>query len=88
MSEKKSRRELALLATGGVIATGLIVAGAKSALAEPQPFMERARVALTAALDALHQASDNKGGHKVKAIQLIEAALQEVNAGMVFDDRH
>jgi hypothetical protein len=88
MSQNKSRRELALLATGGVIATGLIVAGAKTALAEPQPAMERARAALTDALASLNQAADDKGGHKAKAIRLVESALHEVNAGIVFANRH
>jgi hypothetical protein len=88
MSQLKSRRELALLATGGVIATGLIAAAAKPAVAERQPNMESARAALVEALNFLHQATDDKGGHKVEAIRLVEGAIHEVEAGISFDNHH
>jgi hypothetical protein len=88
MSQMKSRRELALLATGGVIATGLIAAGTQPALAEHQPDMARARASLNDAIQLLRAASDDKGGHKVNAIHLIEQAIAEVNAGMEFANHH
>ena len=87
MSQMKSRRELALLATGGVIASGLIAASAKPALAR-QPYMERARAALEDAMRSLREADDDKGGHKVKAMELIQGAIAEVNAGMEFSATH
>ena len=76
-----------LNATGAVIATGLIAA-AKPARAERQPDMGHAREALNSALGFLHAAADDKGGHKVKAIHLIEDALVEVNAGIEFANTH
>jgi hypothetical protein len=88
MSQMKSRRELALLATGGVIATGLIAAGTQPALAEHQPDMGRARASLNDAIQFLRTASDDKGGHKVNAIHLIEQAIAEVNAGIEFANHH
>ena len=87
MSQMKSRRELGLLATGGAIAAAL-VAITKSASAEPQPAMVRAREALNGALDSLREAASDKGGHKVKAIHLIEGAIAEVDAGIRFDNHH
>ncbi len=87
MSQMKTRRELGLLATGVVVASGLI-ATAGPASAEPQPNMGHAREALKSALEFLRAASDDKGGHKIKAIELIEGAIAEVNAGIRFDDRH
>jgi hypothetical protein len=87
MSQMKTRRELGLLATGVVIATGL-VAGAKPARAERQPDMVRARESLNNALEFLRAASDDKGGHKVRAIQLIEDAIRQVNAGIEFANTH
>jgi hypothetical protein len=87
MSQMKSRRELALLATGGVIATGLIAAGTKPALAD-QGFMLRARAQLNDALQSLQQADDNKGGHKVTAVRFIQQAIDEVNAGIEYSNHH
>jgi hypothetical protein len=87
MSQMKSRRELGLLATGGAIAAALVV-NAKPAAAEPQPVMAHAREALADALESLRRATSDKGGHRVKAIKLIEGAIAEVDAGMRFDDIH
>ena len=87
MSDMKTRRELGMLATGAVIATGLIAA-AKPARAERQPDMVRAREALNNALEFLRAAADDKGGHKVKAIELIEGAIRQVNEGIEFANTH
>ena len=88
MSEMKSRRELGLIITGGVIAAG-VVAGAKPAAAQRrQVNMERARDALREALEALRAATDDKGGHKAKAMDLIQGAIAEVDAGMRYAETH
>jgi len=58
------------------------------AFAEKQPHMRAAHEALKKAREALEKASPDKGGHRVKAIELVEAALAEVKAGMEFDDKH
>jgi hypothetical protein len=86
MSEMKTRRELALLATGGVVAAGLI-ARATPAFAG-QEHMIHARDALADALKSLNVADDNKGGHRVNAIHLIEQAVAEINAGIAFAAEH
>jgi hypothetical protein len=87
MSQMKSRRELGLLAAGGVVAAG-VIAGAKPAAAEQQREMERARAALNDAIQFLRAASDNKGGHKIKAMELIQNAIAEVDAGIEYADTH
>jgi len=87
MSQMKSRRELGLLATGGAIAAALVV-NAKPAAAEPQPIMAQARETLVNALETLRRATSDKGGHRVKAMKLIEGAIAEVDAGMRYDDLH
>lgn len=62
--------------------------GVKSAQAENQPHMQAAMTALKAAKEQLQKATADKGGHRVKAIELVEAALAEVKAGIEFDDKH
>ena len=89
MSQMKSRRELGLLATGGAVAAALI-GSTKSALAqaERQPNMVHAREALVSALESLRVASDDKGGHRGKAMELIQGAIAEVDAGIRFANTH
>ena len=45
---------------------------------------------LREARQALDRAEDNKGGHKDKAIELIDKAIEQVQAGMEFaaDKKH
>ena len=58
------------------------------AFAERQPQMEEALVHLRYALAALKTASHDKGGHRAKAVELTEKALEEVNKGIAYDDKH
>ena len=53
-----------------------------------QPLMTAARVDLLQARAQLNAARHNKGGHRVKAIGLINSAIAEVNAGIRFDRRN
>jgi hypothetical protein len=48
--------------------------------------MEAALRSLNAALDALHRATPNKGGHKARAAQLVMQAMAEVQAGIDYAD--
>lgn len=61
---------------------------ATHAVAEPQPQMRKALVALEAAVAHLKAASADKGGHRVKAILLAQQAIQEVKLGIDFDNKH
>ncbi|CAK6689425.1 hypothetical protein [Synechococcus sp. CBW1107] len=47
-----------------------------------QPNMKAALMSLNQARQSLEKATHDKGGHRVKAIQLIDEAIREVEAGM------
>jgi len=49
--------------------------------------MERALSALEAALQSLQAATPNKGGHRERAMRLIEHAMGEVQAGSILPTR-
>ena len=53
-----------------------------------QPRMAAARTDLQQARAQLQAAATNKGGHRVKAIEYINAAISEINQGIAFDRRH
>jgi hypothetical protein len=53
-----------------------------------QPYMKAARANLQQARAQLQAATHNKGGHRVKAIDYVNAAIAEVNQGIAFDRRH
>jgi hypothetical protein len=58
------------------------------ALAEPQPLMRDALAALDRAILSLEKATHDKGGHRVKALELARQAREEVRAGIAFDNQH
>ncbi|HEX3321786.1 MAG TPA: hypothetical protein VHR84_13850 [Terriglobales bacterium] len=55
---------------------------------EEQPEMRAALQNLREAQRNLNSASHDKGGHRLKALQLINNAIAEVEQGMQFDNRH
>ncbi|RYZ40864.1 MAG: hypothetical protein EOO71_14350 [Myxococcaceae bacterium] len=61
---------------------------ANQAYAERQPRMRDALAHLETALSDLRAANSDKGGHRVKAIQLTEQAISAVRDGIQFDNRH
>lgn len=68
-----------------VIATAFC---APVAQAEPQPRMEAALADLQAARAKLEHATHDKGGHREKAIELIDSAIAQLKEGVRFDNRH
>lgn len=56
--------------------------------AEAQPKMHQALEHLRSAKNALEAATADKGGHRVKAIALTKQAIDEVQAGIKFDNKH
>ena len=69
----------------------LIAAASVSITANPvpdQPRMNAARADLNQARARLQRATSNKGGHRVKAIEYINAAIGEINRGIAFDRRN
>lgn len=59
-----------------------------TASAAPQGHMRSALNHLRLAKDQLQKATPDKGGHRVKAIELTNGAIDQVQAGMRFDNRH
>jgi hypothetical protein len=53
-----------------------------------QPQMQSALAHLEAAETDLRQASHDKGGHRERALELVQRAQREVREGMRFDRRH
>ncbi len=53
-----------------------------------QPHMRAALEALRAAKRHLDLATPDKGGHRVKAIELVNGAITETQAGIAFDATH
>ncbi|WP_291611764.1 hypothetical protein [Bradyrhizobium sp.] len=61
---------------------------ATAANAENQPHMRAALASLQNARAQLQTATPDKGGHRVKAIDLVNAAIAEVQRGIAFDNRN
>lgn len=83
---KPSRRDLAVLAAGGAMAAGLI--GTATEAEAYQGNMERAVSSLYSALASLRESTPDKGGHRVKAMNLVQQAITETQAGIEFADEH
>jgi hypothetical protein len=60
----------------------------RGAGAEPQPHMKAALNSLEAAHNQLQKATPDKGGHRVKAMELTNQAIEEVKKGIAFDNKH
>jgi uncharacterized protein YukE len=72
-----------------IAVVGVMVGGfASKAFSEKQPHMRQALTALENAQTSLKQASADKGGHRAKALEHIKSAIDEVQAGIDFDNKH
>jgi hypothetical protein len=80
------RNLLSLIAVGAGAAT-MLAASTGGAMAY-QGNMERALAELQTALQSLREATPDKGGHKARAVNLIEQAMGEVQAGIDFAAKH
>lgn len=60
---------------------------ATQAFAEKQPMMKAALVNLNQAKNNLQNATADKGGHRVKALELVNQAIEQVEKGIAFDDK-
>ena len=72
------------LVLGGTIATSLSIGYALGA----QPHMDEAVAILQSARAELAKAEPNKGGHRERALGLIDQAIAEVRAGIAFAATH
>ena len=78
-----TRRALAAIALVSTFGLGTLT----GALAN-QPHMKSALGHLQAARGELEQASTDKGGHRVAALNAVDAAIRETRMGIEFDRRH
>lgn len=82
---------LARLATVALIAAsagaGTMYLATGEAGAEYQPHMRAALGSLQNARGQLMAATADKGGHRAKALELVNAAITQVNRGIAFDNR-
>jgi hypothetical protein len=69
-------------------AIGLGGLAAGLANAESEPNMRAALEHLRAAKQALEKAQANKGGHRAKAIDLVDSAIKQVEAGIAYAEHH
>jgi hypothetical protein len=60
----------------------------RSAGAEKQPHMRAALQALENAAAQLQKATPDKGGHRARAMQLTDQAIDAVKKGIAFDNAH
>jgi hypothetical protein len=80
---------LSKLATPLLIATTAAGAGLFAGYSvASQPQMQSALSHLEAAEKDLHQATHDKGGHRDRALELVQKAEREVREGMKFDRKH
>lgn len=78
------------IAGGALFVAGLVVGQLRinTVHAEPQPAMHKALQNLEEARTNLTNATADKGGHRVKAKQLTEEAIEQVKKGIAFDNKH
>jgi hypothetical protein len=76
---------LVLAGALAIVTSGDLV---REASADAQPHMRTALDHLTKANEALSKANADKGGHRAKAIDLTGKAIEQVKAGIAFDNKH
>jgi hypothetical protein len=77
---------IGLLLALGVVLGGSAIADRKGPQAQPQ--MEAALTSLREAKKHLSEATADKGGHRVKALELTSAAIEQVEKGIAYDNMH
>jgi hypothetical protein len=65
-----------------------IVQAQTAQMARQEPHMSAALGHLQQAKAELEKATPNKGGHREKAIQLVDQAIQQVQAGEAYYEQH
>jgi hypothetical protein len=80
-------RKLSVFGIALAFAAGIAVASLRPVSAD-QPHMQNALKNLKQAREDLEKATPDKGGHRVKALELTNQAIEEVTKGIEFDRRH
>ena len=83
-----TRRTFANMLALVIIAVASSHSATASTPVPDQPYMKAARADLNGARKELLKATSNKDGHRTKALEYVNKAISEVNAGIVFDARH
>jgi hypothetical protein len=78
------RRILVALALVLTVSAGFVVGRASAA----QPQMQTALTHLRQARTALDRATADKGGHRGRALALVNDAIKQVEEGIEYDRRH
>jgi hypothetical protein len=86
MTSAPSRRDMVRIAAAGAAGSALALTSTPSLAYQGN--MERALSALGAAMQSLQESTPNKGGHRERAMRLIEHAMGEVQAGIDFAYQH
>lgn len=71
-----------------LLAIGLGALAANTAKGERQPHMHAALGHLRAARESLERADPDKGGHRARAIQLVNDAIHHVEEGIAYANHH
>jgi len=79
-----TRRTLVVLGLAALLCVGIVVGRASA----DQPHMVAALDHLRAARTELDKADADKGGHRAKAITLVNDAIAQVEKGIGFDRHH
>jgi hypothetical protein len=77
----------------GVLSTLLLLAGMglfaqNRQMARHEPHMSAAIGHLQQAKEELQRAAPNKGGHRERAMELVNQAIREVEQGEQYDEQH
>jgi hypothetical protein len=73
----------------GLLLVALVVIGfVAGQLSAAQPHMQAALTHLRQARTSLDRATPDKGGHRERAIELVNQAIDQVEAGISYDRRH
>jgi hypothetical protein len=72
----------------GLFVSTVAIHAVPSAIAEKQPHMKTALGHLKKARVQLEKATADKGGHRVKALDLVDQAIEETKAGIKFDEKN
>lgn len=87
METHKTRRDLFAISAGAV-AIGVMAGAIATPAQADQGNMEHAIDLCNKAIEALQAAPDNKGGHKRRAVQMLQTAIDEIQAGIEWADTH
>lgn len=73
---------------GFLLVLVLVIGFVAGQLSAAQPQMQAALNHLKQARTSLNRATADKGGHRERAIELVNQAIDQVEAGIAYDRRH